>query len=117
MEELPPRFDRVLSEIPDLTVEEKRRARYLFQHEPVRQCAISALNDEELAAYIKGILKWDMDFLYMLKRFLMSLFPGPQEGPIHREGPASSPADAKLLGESGNANLRRRNLQSTVRSL
>ncbi|GIL90532.1 hypothetical protein Vretimale_17528 [Volvox reticuliferus] len=106
--ELPPRFYRVLSEMPDLTAEQKRRAKYLFQQDNARPLFIPCLNDEQLRAYIKVALEWDMDFLYMLKRLWMALFCWPQEDPVYPDGPGISTGDAKLLGESDNANLRRR---------
>ncbi|GIL43302.1 hypothetical protein Vafri_1087 [Volvox africanus] len=115
--ELSPRFERVLAEIPGLTIEQRTRARTLFlECEPCfREDALSQ-SDEYLAGYLKACLKLDWDFLYMLQQLWKRLFPEPQDGYFHRQGPVSNNEDSMLPEDPGKTNLRRRNVQSTVRT-
>ncbi|GIL84813.1 hypothetical protein Vretimale_14360 [Volvox reticuliferus] len=112
-----PRLERILSEIPDLTIEQRNRARTLFlQRPPGDHKLVMSYNDDFVAAFLKCILKDDWDLLYMLQRFWATLFPAPDDGSSQSEGPASSNNDSKLIEELNKANLRRRTVQSTART-
>ncbi|GIL47212.1 hypothetical protein Vafri_4094, partial [Volvox africanus] len=113
--DVPLRFEEILQGIPGLTVEQRRCARYKFlQYLPGVQQFILQHRDEDIRGFIILILE-EWDLMYTVKRLWTALFPSRADGSNHRDdGFASNHDNARLLDESQNTNLRRRNVSLTA---
>ncbi|GIL69425.1 hypothetical protein Vretimale_13535 [Volvox reticuliferus] len=113
--EVPRRFEQAILEVPDLTAEQRRLARILFlKCEPVERNYFMKLDDKELKLLVKVLLDREWDMWYQLTRFCWELFFGRNDSCNRPEGPSNSSEDFRLLGESENANVRQRCVQTTA---